>query len=151
MDVIGAGATAVSDRNWYQAWTESDNCKKLDSDIDLIHKKGRSHPPVSSTLQSEFATSWAYQTRGLLRRGWNGHWRNPPYLMSKITLNIIGGLFIGFTFFKSKSSLQGTQNKLFVCLPSIFFPTRVLTELSSQAIFMGTILVSAPFEPLNTQ
>jgi ATP-binding cassette subfamily G (WHITE) protein 2 (SNQ2) len=41
--------------------------------------------------------------------------------MAKLVLNIVGGLFIGFTFWKSKDTLQGTQNKLF-------------------AIFMGTIL-----------
>lgn len=43
-------------------------------------------------------------------------------------LNIAGGLFIGFTFWKSKDTLQGTQNKLF-------------------AIFMGTILSV----PINNQ
>ena len=35
------------------------------------------------------------------------------YLMAKLILNIVGGLFIGFTFFKAKHSIQGTQNKLF--------------------------------------
>lgn len=34
--------------------------------------------------------------------------------MSKLTLNIIGGLFIGFTFFKSGSTIQANQDKLFV-------------------------------------
>ncbi|RXW13885.1 hypothetical protein EST38_g11969, partial [Candolleomyces aberdarensis] len=42
----------------------------------------------------------------------------------KLTLNIFGGLFIGFTFFKSEDTIQGSQNKLF-------------------AVFMATIL-SAP-------
>lgn len=34
--------------------------------------------------------------------------------MAKIMLNIVGGLFIGFTFFQRNDSLEGTQNKLFV-------------------------------------
>ncbi|EDR13431.1 PDR ABC transporter [Laccaria bicolor S238N-H82] len=43
--------------------------------------------------------------------------------MAKLILNIVSCLFIGFTFFKAKHNIQGTQNKLF-------------------AIFMATILRS---------
>jgi ATP-binding cassette subfamily G (WHITE) protein 2 (SNQ2) len=54
-------------------------------------------------------------------------------------LNIIGGLFIGFTFFKTGDSIQDSQNKLFVsrvvCMSLIFSLT------ISQAIFMATVLV----------
>ncbi|KAG1884645.1 ABC-2 type transporter [Suillus subluteus] len=42
------------------------------------------------------------------------YWHNPTYLIAKITLNIAGGLLIGFTFFSSKDTLQGMQNKLFM-------------------------------------
>jgi ATP-binding cassette, subfamily G (WHITE), member 2, SNQ2 len=31
------------------------------------------------------------------------------YIMAKLMLNIIGGLFIGFTFFKAKNTIQGTR------------------------------------------
>ena len=34
--------------------------------------------------------------------------------MAKVALNVVAGLLVGFTFFKSKDSLQGTQDKLFV-------------------------------------
>jgi ATP-binding cassette, subfamily G (WHITE), member 2, SNQ2 len=48
-------------------------------------------------------------------------------------------LLTGFTFFKAKDTIQGTQNKLFVRLNS-----KVLTlfhwRIFLQAIFMGTIL-----------
>ncbi|PPQ79035.1 hypothetical protein CVT25_002344 [Psilocybe cyanescens] len=124
LDAIGAGATAVSDRDWHDVWLHSTESEALKKDIDHIHEEGRKHPPVGETLQSQFATPWLYQTRILIMRQHLAYWRDPTYLMSKISLNIIGGLFIGFTFFKSKDSIQGNQNKLF-------------------AIFMGTIL-SAP-------
>ena len=42
------------------------------------------------------------------------YWRSPTYLMAKMMLNIVGGLFVGFTFFKRDNSLDGTQNKIFV-------------------------------------
>jgi len=43
-------------------------------------------------------------------------------------LNIVGGLFIGFTFFKAKDTIQGTQNKLF----SIFMSMIISAPLGGQ-------------------
>ena len=75
--------------------------------------EGRNRPAIAASIQAEFATPWAYRLFELLERDAEAHWRNPTYLMAKLILNIVGGLFIGFTFFKAKHSIQGTQNKLF--------------------------------------
>jgi ATP-binding cassette subfamily G (WHITE) protein 2 (SNQ2) len=128
LDIIGAGATATTDRDWHQVWHESKEANGLQDDIEDIHTKGRSQPPVGSTLQSEFATSWGYQAKELLVRGYKSYWRTPPYIMAKLMLNIVGGLFIGFTFFKAKDSIQGTQNKLF----AIFMSTIISAPLGGQ-------------------
>ena len=50
----------------------------------------------------------------LLRRDVSAHWRDPTYITAKVALNIASGLLIGFTFFKAKTTIQGTQNHLFV-------------------------------------
>ncbi|KAF8905939.1 pleiotropic drug resistance ABC transporter [Gymnopilus junonius] len=124
LDVIGAGATATTDKDWHEVWLNSEERRKLVREIEEIHEEGRKHPPVGATVRTQFATSWPFQVRILIVRQCLAHWRDPTYLMSKLVLNIAGGLLIGFTFFKSKDSIQGNQNKLF-------------------AIFMGTVL-SAP-------
>ena len=110
LDVIGAGAAAVTD------WLNSAEHKHLEDDIEEIHTEGRTRPPVDATVKTRFATSWPYQTRALFKRQHLTYWRNPTYLLSKLSLNIIGGLLIGFTCFKTKNTLQGTQDKLFVRL-----------------------------------
>lgn len=120
LDVIGAGATATSTQNWHEIWKTSKNALQLQQELDTINAEGRGRPPVEATLHSEFATPWLYQTTQLLKRDADAHWRNPTYLIAKLTLNAVAGLFIGFTFYKSKDSQQGTQNKLFV-RPSILF------------------------------
>lgn len=114
LTAIGAGATATSDTDWHDVWIHSPEAAMLQKELDQIHTEGRSRPPVEAALHKEFATPWIYQTMLLLRRDVQAHWRNPTYLMSKVALNITAGLFIGFTFFKAKDSIQGTQNKLFV-------------------------------------
>lgn len=117
LDVIGAGATASSDLDWHQIWRASEKATTLEQELDNIHTTGRNRPPVQAISHSEFVTSWLYQTTQLLKRDAEAHWRDPSYLMAKIMLNIFSGLFIGFTFFRSKDSQQGTQNKLFVSTP----------------------------------
>ena len=114
LDVIGAGATAVTNRDWRNVWVNSKEFQTLEDEIDQLHVEGRSHPPVAATLTTQFATPWTYQVQCLLQRQNLAYWRDPTYLMSKLILNIIGGLFIGFTFFKSKDTIQGTQNKVYV-------------------------------------
>ncbi|OBZ76087.1 Brefeldin A resistance protein [Grifola frondosa] len=85
-------------------------------------------PAVKATLHGEFATSWWYQLVALVHRDAQAHWRDPTYLMAKLALNIAAGLLIGFTFFKSKSTIQGTQNQLF----AIFMSTIISVPLSNQ-------------------
>ncbi|TFK38228.1 pleiotropic drug resistance ABC transporter [Crucibulum laeve] len=123
LDVIGAGATATSVIDWYDIWTHSPEAKQVQKDIDAIHTEGRNRPPVGATLHTEFATSWLNQTTLLIKRDSLAHYRDTTYLAAKLLLNIIAGLFIGFTFFKADNSQQGIQNKLF-------------------AIYMGTILAA---------
>ncbi|KAG6860184.1 hypothetical protein C0995_014729 [Termitomyces sp. Mi166 len=128
LDVIGAGATATSELNWHDVWLKSEEFKRVQIEIDNIHREGRSRPPVEATLHHEFATSWFYQVALLLKRNAQAYWRDPTYLMAKLVLNIIGGLFIGFTFWRAKNTQQGTQNKLF----AIFMATILSVPLSNQ-------------------
>ena len=86
----------------------------LEDEIQQIHTDGRNRPAIKTEQKHEFATSWAYQVSLLFKRDCEAHWRDPTYLISKLALNIVSGLFIGFTFFKAKDSIQGSQNKLFV-------------------------------------
>jgi len=69
-----------------------------------------------------------YQIFELTKRNTQSHWRDATYLIAKMALNIVGGLFIGFTFFKANDSLQGTQNKLF----AVFMATIVSVPLVNQ-------------------
>lgn len=128
LEVIGAGATATSVQDWHSIWIESPEAAHVNQQIQQIHTEGRQRPAVQASFTSEFATPWLYQTWELFKRNNIVYWRDPTYLMAKLALNIIGGLFIGFTFFKASNSQQGTQNKLF----SIFMVTILSVPLSNQ-------------------
>jgi ATP-binding cassette subfamily G (WHITE) protein 2 (SNQ2) len=128
LDTIGAGATATASVDWHDIWKRSPEAVELQTQIERIHAEGRARPLTETERHSEFATSWIHQAVILTKRNFLAYWRNPTYLMAKIILNVAGGLLIGFTFFNSKDTLQGTQNKLF----SIFLATVLAVPITQQ-------------------
>ncbi|TDL16644.1 hypothetical protein BD410DRAFT_795131 [Rickenella mellea] len=134
LGVIGAGATAKSSIDWYDVWTKSEEAESVQREIDRIHDERKKLPPIRATQDTEFATPWVYQLRTLTQRAFSCYWRNPTYLLAKLMLNIVIGLLMGFTFYKSKDTIQGTQNKLF----AIFMATIMSIPMSQllQAVFI---------------
>lgn len=114
LDVIGAGATATSATDWHGAWKNSPESRAVDEELEALLQDGRKRHAVDTEQHSEFSTSWPYQLKTLWEREVIRHWRDPTYLLAKLALNVVAGLFVGFTFFKAKDSIQGTQNKIFV-------------------------------------
>ncbi|KAI0035475.1 ABC-2 type transporter-domain-containing protein [Vararia minispora EC-137] len=128
LDVIGAGATATTTADWHDIWKKSLESRSTDAELESILEDGKKRAAVDTTQHSEFSTSWVYQVKTLLERELVRHWRDPTYLVAKFALNICGALFIGFTFFKAKDSIQGTQNKIF----AVFMSTILSAPLSNQ-------------------
>jgi ATP-binding cassette subfamily G (WHITE) protein 2 (SNQ2) len=116
LDVIGAGATAITSTDWHQVWVSSPEASELDFEIERIHMQGRACPLLESGsgIHPEFTTSWMNQFSALTRRGFESYWRSPTYIFAKLILNVTAGLLVGLTFFHSENTLLGTQNKLFV-------------------------------------
>jgi len=133
LDVIGAGATATTTIDWHQMWKQSPEATSTAHEIQQIHQEGRNRPAAETKLRTEYSTPWIRQTLVVAQRSAAAIWRNPTYVMAKLLMNIFVGLFIGFTFWKSPSTMQGIQNKLF----SIF----VILILS----FTGAQLLQIPF------
>lgn len=116
LDTIGAGATATTKEDWYQIWKGSAEYGRVQAQIEDIHAQGRARPAVETELHTEYATGWGNQVWQLIKRDASVHNRDPDYMMAKIMLNVVAGLFLGFSFFLSKNTQQGTQNKLFVSI-----------------------------------
>ncbi|TFY65604.1 hypothetical protein EVG20_g5493 [Dentipellis fragilis] len=160
LDVIGAGATAKSENDWHAIWKSSTLAERMQQELDALVTEGKGCEVVTTQFHSEFSTMWSQQAIELLRREAKRHWRDPIYLRSKVGLNVLGGLIIGFTFFKAKDSLQGTQNKIFASFLSTvisvplaqqlqvkFVETRDVYEIRERAsrTYSWTALLTAQF------
>ncbi|KAG6908741.1 hypothetical protein DXG01_003445 [Tephrocybe rancida] len=114
--------------NPHEIWKNSPEAVQTQEQLEQMHHEGRNRPPVAEAFHSEFATPWVHQFKVLLARNSRGFWRDPTYILAKLTLTIFGGLFIGFTFFKAENSQQGTQNQLF----AVYMATILSAPLSNQ-------------------
>ncbi|KAF9817918.1 hypothetical protein IEO21_03112 [Rhodonia placenta] len=139
LDVVGAGATATSKIDWSDAWKQSHEAVELQNELDMIYAQGRSLPPVKEAFQTEFATSWWYQLATLFQRDARSLWRDPTYLIAKMAVNILCALIIGFTYFKSKNTVQGTQNQLFSIYISTFLAAPLVEQLQVPFLDMRSI------------
>jgi len=108
----------------------------VDEELEGLLQDGRKRHAVDTEQHSEFSTSWAYQLKTLWEREVIRHWRDPTYLMAKLALNVVAGLFVGFTFFKAKDSIQGTQNKIFAVFMSLVMGPPLANQI--QGVFFNT-------------
>ena len=114
LDVIGAAPGSQNTIDWPQNWRESQ--EKQDIKTTLAEMKIElSKEPVDKdpTALREFAEPFSTQILAVTQRVFQQYWRTPSYLYSKTVLCTGSGLFIGFSFWNSPTSLQGLQNQLF--------------------------------------
>ena len=134
LDAIGAGATAVTDKDWAKLYRESHLAAELDGKLKDIVARREIAPATDEHAKAqnerEFAQPVGIQILVTTYRLLVTYWRNPWYLIGKISLNLIAGLFIGSSFWNQgqNESNAALQNKLF----SIFMALAVSTPLAQQ-------------------
>ncbi|KAH7417874.1 AtrD, ABC-transporter [Cadophora sp. MPI-SDFR-AT-0126] len=115
--------------DWPQAWRDSPERQAVKATLAEMRRTLSSKPAdtdVTSLLQ--YAAPFKTQLHLVLIRVFQQYWRTPVYLFSKIALCTLSVLFIGFSFYNSATSLQGTQNQLF----SLFMLLTIFSSLVSQ-------------------
>ncbi|CAI4064249.1 hypothetical protein N7582_002644 [Saccharomyces uvarum] len=113
LEVVGAAPGTHADQDYHEVWRNSDEYRAVQSELDWMEKELPKKGPITAEAdQHEFAQSIVYQTKLVSIRLFQQYWRTPAYLWSKFILTIFNQLFIGFTFFKAGTSLQGLQNQM---------------------------------------
>ncbi|KAJ5180646.1 hypothetical protein N7492_003856 [Penicillium capsulatum] len=129
LEIIGAGASGKASKDWSAVWNESQEAKNVQKEIDRIHQERASASEAGEeSHQSEYAMPFIPQLWYVTHRSFQGFWREPSYVWAKIMLGTLSSLFIGFTFFKPDSSLQGFQDVIF----SAFMLTSIFSTLVQQ-------------------
>lgn len=130
LECIGAGATASVQEDWGDIWARSAECASTTREIENLHQTLRARPEktVDKHMTDKYAISFPQQLWYVYRRTAIQFWRSPQYIMAKFMLMIVGGLFIGFTFWNIDESVSGMQNGMF----GIFLIQVISAPLSNQ-------------------
>lgn len=139
LDVIGAGATAHTDMDWFDVWQHSEEKVFADRKIDELIVEGNERskvethaPEETKELSNTYATGPFFQLYYVAGRSALTFWRSPEYIIAKFMLMLINGLFIGFTFFGLKHSLTGMQNGMFCAFLSVVVSAPVINQIQEQ-------------------
>ncbi|KAM3414607.1 Multidrug resistance protein CDR1 [Cercospora zeina] len=120
--------------DWVSTWRKSIEAGRLQDEIEGIHQT-RAQPHSSADQaedlsHSEFAMPLSSQIIEVTKRAFQQYWRMPSYIIAKVALGFGCGLFIGFSFYDAKTSLQGMQNVLY----SVFMMCCIFVNITNQVM-----------------
>ncbi|GAA6001439.1 uncharacterized protein JCM10292_006254 [Rhodotorula paludigena] len=142
LDVIGAGASAKTDKDWSGLWNESDEAKRVQEQIDKFHdekKNKASQADESPDSGRGYAAPMFVQFGIVLKRVFQHYNRDPTYVLAKLMLNIVAGLFIGFSFWMSPHDQTGTQNFLFAVFMAVVLSAPLSQQLQPKFLGLRTL------------
>ncbi|KAE8152303.1 ABC-2 type transporter-domain-containing protein [Aspergillus avenaceus] len=130
LDVIGAAPGSHSDIEWPKVWRESPEYGKVKQHLAEL-KSSLSAKTVDNSdpeALKEYAAPFYVQLHECLIRVFTQYYRTPSYIWSKTALSVLTSLYIGFSFFHAKNSIQGMQNQMF----SVFMLMTIFGNLVQQ-------------------
>ncbi|GMM56132.1 hypothetical protein DAKH74_027480 [Maudiozyma humilis] len=136
LESIGAGATEEADQDWHQIWLNSPEYSKAHEDIDEMVDTLSKTKSVNDVNEkpTKYATSYLYQLKYVYLRTSTTFWRSTNYIVSKLMLMTVGGLFVGFTFYDPGNSRIGMQNTMFAVMISVVISAPLMNQMQVRAI-----------------
>ena len=170
LEVIGAAPGSETTIDWPTVWNESKERAEVKATLtEMKATLSQKEQIQDETALDPYAATFKIQLWTVLKRVFEQYWRTPAYLYSKVALCVFAALFIGFSFWKAPTSLQGLQNQLFAIFMLLtifgnlvqqimphFVTQRALYEVrerpsktySWQVFIISNILVEIPWNAL---
>lgn len=122
--------TLKGDIDWASVWERSKENQMLHEEITRLVAASNGQPP----REFHFRTiPYHYQLQLVLRRTFTLFYRDPIYIFAKFLLNIVGGLFIGFTFWDIGNNLTSLQNSIFVVFMVLVISSPLIHQIQDRA------------------
>ncbi|KAJ2556100.1 ATP-binding cassette transporter snq2, partial [Coemansia sp. RSA 1933] len=140
LDVVGNKSSGI---DWPKVWDASEEKRTTLAEAQRIDQLKAEHGTGQHSDDDDhvFARSHMYQTRLVVRRMFTMYWRNIEYNMTRIALQIICALVVGFTFYNLNDGAKDLQNKvmaIFECsILSILVINQVQPEFLRQRQYYG--------------
>jgi ATP-binding cassette subfamily G (WHITE) protein 2 (PDR) len=132
LEAIGAAPGAQTSIDWPAVWKASTEYANVQHE--LVRLRGLASMPSPTTespesSQQSFAAPFSTQLGAVALRCAQQYWRTPSYIYSKAVLTTVSSLLIGFSFFRSKNTMQGLQNQMFGVFVFLFVVIQLLYQI----------------------
>lgn len=139
LKVIGAGASATTDRDWSFIWNQSPEIQALKRTIETSIFAERS---LDELYVQHARPGYFKQFALVLKRTWRQFIRDHVYLTAKLGLMIVAGLYIGFTFWKTKSSILGVQNIMFAMFMILVISSPLIQQIQAKSLASKNVFIA---------
>lgn len=129
LEAIGAGNPDYKGQEWGDVWASSPEHNQRSDEIQSMIKERRSGSSTRATDDDrEYAMPLSTQIYFVVKRSFTSYWRTPEYVVGKMFLHVLTGLFNSFTFYHIGDSTVDQQSRLF----SIFMTLTIAPPLMQQ-------------------
>ncbi|KAE8443953.1 hypothetical protein EG329_001177 [Mollisiaceae sp. DMI_Dod_QoI] len=142
--ILIAAETKIGE-GWADIWQKSEEARMVEEEITFLSQA----PRINSLTTKETITpkikdtvSYLRQYQLVQRRSLQWYWRSPVYIRGKLILNIVAGLFIGFTYYQQTNSAQGLQNKMFATFASVIQSVPLMNQLQPRFFKVRALFLS---------
>ncbi|KAL8822796.1 MAG: hypothetical protein Q9191_006477 [Dirinaria sp. TL-2023a] len=128
LEAIGAGNPDYKGKDWGDVWASSPEHEQRGQEIQSMISERRGAASSATNDDREYAMPLSTQVFSVIKRDFTSYWRTPEYVVGKMFLHILTGLFNTFTFYHMGDSTIDQQSRLF----SIFMTLTISPPLMQQ-------------------
>ncbi|AEO69668.1 uncharacterized protein THITE_2120354 [Thermothielavioides terrestris NRRL 8126] len=135
LEIVAEGVNRDGE-DWHSVWKGSQEYQDVLAEIEGIRERGQRQKLLGGAdgvdnagdAGSEFAMPFYAQVWAVTQRIFQQYWRMPGYVLSKLALGTLSGLFVGFSFFQPGVTQAGMRGVAF----AVFMVTTIFTTLVQQ-------------------
>ncbi|KOG98875.1 ATP-binding cassette multidrug transporter PDR11 DI49_2765 [Saccharomyces eubayanus] len=119
--------------NWANIWQSSPEKVKIAENLLILEEEAR-NSGIDFTTSVWSAPSYMEQVKLITRRQYICTKRDMTYVFAKYALNAGAGLFIGFSFWRTKHNISGLQDAIFLCFMMLCVSSPLINQVQDKAL-----------------
>ncbi|CAI5036085.1 CFC_HP_G0031890.mRNA.1.CDS.1 [Saccharomyces cerevisiae] len=119
--------------NWAELWQSSPEKVRVADDLLLLEEEARKSG-VDFTTSVWSPPSYMEQIKLITKRQYICTKRDMTYVFAKYALNAGAGLFIGFSFWRTKHNINGLQDAIFLCFMMLCVSSPLINQVQDKAL-----------------
>lgn len=127
LDVVGGNSQV----DWPQVWQDSREKSLIGEDISQINQNQPTDLDSDDSTR-KYARLLPFQLHLVALRMFRSHWRDQQYNLTRLALQIICALAVGFSFINTGNHVEDTQNKIFAIFETAVLSVLVINQVQPQ-------------------